>query len=463
MTQPAGEAPVLRLPFQVRPQSGEGPRSFIIRLAQANCLPPAYLRKYLTQPPLHRGTPTWDRIAAVAGRDPAELRQILETVECTECGKPIRPLTSFGVTPRTCSKACRQRRYRNGIPASDWKKIPCHVCGQLMRLRLGQRRRMCSSHCRRLAFQFRQHGEPLPRPAMARKNFEPAETNEHNGLCPACEGPMIGATRRKGCSRRCSAKIAHWTRSPLPTATCRHCREPLLPRADGRPREWCSNDCRTQERHGQQTPAATATPPQEAEAELDHAASETPETAATSSGQTCRGCQRRYQPLSPNPWCSRQCLQRELLKRAELQECGACGVSMAHRKQGVDRIWCSNACRQRATRWNAELQARAQMINSGECWPKPAQPACQGCKRIYQPLRPNPWCSDNCLDQEVLRRSERQECRSCGTSMTHLRLASTRKWCSSTCRQRALRWRWELRDRAARVDIDPTSLAQTMQ
>lgn len=360
MNRSAGEAPVLRLPFQVRPQSGEGPRSFIIRLAQANCLPAAYLRKYLTQPPVHRGTPTWDRIAAVAGRDPAELRQILETVECTECGKPIRPLASFGVTPRTCSKACRQRRYRKGIPASDWKKVPCHVCGQLMRPRLGQRRRMCSSHCRRLAFQFRQHGEPLPRPPKARNSFEPAETNEHTGLCLACEGPMKDSTRRKGCSRRCSSKIAHWTRSPLPTAACRHCQEPLLPRADGRPRQWCSSSCRTQERHGQQTPGAAAIPPQEAEAELDHAASETPETAPTSGGQSCRRCERRFQPL-----------------------------------------------------------------------------------------RPNPWCSDNCLDQEVLRRSERQECRACGTSMTHLRSASTRKWCSDTCRQRALRWRWELRDRVS--------------
>ena len=368
MTLPAGESPVARLPFQVRPQSGEGARAFIFRLAQANCLPPAYLRKYLTQPPLHRGSPTWDRIAAVAGRDPVELRQVLETIECEECGTPIRPMASFGVKPRTCSKACRQKRYRRRIPATDWKKIPCRVCGQLMRLRLGQRRHMCSSHCRRFAFQFRQRGEPLPRPPKSKEASEPADGDNFTSLCPVCEGPMNGSTGRKACSRRCSARIAHWTRSPLPPpTTCQGCQEPAMPRADGLPRRWCSSPCR-----------------------------------------------------------------------------------------------------QRATRRHEEVRAREQLtISADGRWPEPQAPklpTCRGCHRSYQPLRPNPWCSDQCFEREILRQSHQLECAACGTSVAHRKPSiPARKWFSGSCQQRAVRWRAELRDRAAGGASDPTSPSQTMQ
>lgn len=465
MTPPSWGSPVARLPFQVRPQQGEGAASFITRLAQENHLPPAYLRKYLAEPPEHRGSPRWPRIAAAAGRDPDELRQILETIECEECGAPMRPMASFGVKPRTCSKACRQKRYRRRIPAADWKKIPCRVCGQAMRLRLGQRRHMCSSHCRRVAFQFRQRGEPLPRPPNSKADAVPIGEDELTGLCPVCEGPRNIATRRKACSRRCSARLAHWTRSPLPpTATCRHCQEPLLPRVDGRPREWCSIDCRTRELRGQRTPVAAAIPSQGTEVELDPTG---PETSGPYGTRTCRGCEQRYRPLRTNPWCSRHCLEREMLKRAELQECGGCGVSMAHRKPITGRIWCSTSCRQRATRWNAEFRARAQLvISADERQPEPEQsrpPTCRGCHRSYRPLRTNPWCSDQCFDQEVLARSAQQECAACGTSMAHRKPVPTRRWCSGTCRQRAVRWRAELRDRITRVTIGPTSLSQTMQ
>lgn len=362
MIPPARESPVAQLPFQVRPQSGEGARSFITRLAHANCLPPAYLRKYLAEPPSHRGTPRWDRIAAAAGRDQVELRQVLETIECEECGAPMRPMASFGVKPRTCSKACRQKRYRRRIPAADWKKVPCRVCGQAMK-RLGQRRRhMCSSHCRRVAFQFRQRGEPLPRPPNSKADAWPAGEDELTGLCPACEGPMNIATRRKACSKRCSVRISHWTRSPLPTATCRHCQEPLLPRADGQPREWCSFDCRTKERRGQRNPVAAAIPSQGAEVELDPAG---PETSSPFGTTACRGCERCYRPLRPNPWCSYQCFDQEVLARSDQQECAACGTSMAHRKPVTTRKWCSGACRQRAIRWRAELRDRTTRVTTG--------------------------------------------------------------------------------------------------
>lgn len=433
---------------------------FITRLAHANCLPPAYLRKYLAEPPSHRGTPSWDRIAAAAGRDRVELRQVLETVECEECGAPMQPMASFGVKPRTCSKACRQKRYRRRIPAADWKKVPCRVCGQMMK-RLGQRRHMCSSHCRRVAFQFRQRGEPLPRPPNSKADAGPAGEDELTGRCPVCEGLMNIATRRKACSKRCSVRISHWTRSPLPTATCRHCQEPLLPRADGRSREWCSFDCRTKERRGQRNPVDAAIPCQGAEVELDPAGLETSGPFGTTA---CRGCRRYYRPLRPNPWCSRHCLGQEVLKRAELQECGGCGASMAHLKQRTARIWCSISCRQRAINWKAEFRARAQlMISVCEGRPEPRPPTCRGCHRSYQPLRPNPWCSYQCFDQEVLARSDQQECAACGTSMAQRKPVTGRKWCSGACRQRAIRWRAELRDRTTRVTIGPTSLSQTMQ
>ena len=138
MTSTAWDDPVARLPFQVRPRRGEGAVSFITRLAQANHLPPAYLRKYLAKPPTHLGVPTWPRLAAAAGRDLDELRQILNTIMCEECGGSMQPMAMTGAKPRTCSRACRQKRYRKRVPAAEWQKAPCRVCGQLVRFRLGQ-------------------------------------------------------------------------------------------------------------------------------------------------------------------------------------------------------------------------------------------------------------------------------------------------------------------------------------
>ncbi|MFD3330947.1 hypothetical protein [Streptomyces sp. NPDC058701] len=65
---------VSRLPRQIRPMDREGVETFIVRLAQANHLQPAYLRDYLCPPPHHRGKPSWGRLAAATGRHPAALR-----------------------------------------------------------------------------------------------------------------------------------------------------------------------------------------------------------------------------------------------------------------------------------------------------------------------------------------------------------------------------------------------------
>jgi hypothetical protein len=456
VTWPGSEVHIAQLPFQVRPQSGEGARSFILRLAEANCLPPAYLRKFLAEPPLHRGGPSWDRIAAVTGREPVELQKILETIECQECGTPIRPMATFGVTPRTCSKACRQKRYRKGIPDSDWRKVPCRVCGVAIKFRLERRRHMCSSHCRRLAFEFRQRGQPLPWPASD-ADIEPNEEDEPDNLCPVCEGPMGRAIGRKACSRRCSARISHWTRSPLPPiATCRSCQDPVRPRADGRPRYWCSSDCRSHELRKRQNSGTDTIPSPVREARPGQGEPESPNLFVLS---TCRGCERRYRPLRANPWCSRDCLDQEINKGAEQQECPSCGTSMAHRKDVPGRIWCSNSCRQKARYWRLEFRSRA-----GQPAPQtPSLPTCRGCHRTFQPLRPNPWCSDRCFEQEILRCSDQLECAACGASTARLKPNPKRKWCSGTCQQRAVHWRAELRHRSAQAAIGPTSLSQDMQ
>lgn len=328
------------LPFQVRPRSGEGARLFLIRLAEANHLKPFYLRKCLTEPPLHRGAPAWDRIAAVTGRDPIQLRQILETIECAECGTPIRPASSFGSLPRTCSTACRQKRYRKGV--TDWEKILCRVCGKLFRVRLGQRRHLCSSHCRRMAFDFQRRGEPLPRRAAAT-----AFTNEDPlaGLCPVCGSRLGPPAGRRACSRRCSHRVTQWIKNPLPPPTsCGQCGGPVLPRADGRPRTWCSKECWNQTLRERHRPVNA----------------QDPVVKGASTTAACRGCGRRYRPLKSNPWCSVSCFDQHLARCRNQCECGACGTSTAHlRVTKPARNWCSSACRQRATRWRAEIRDRA--------------------------------------------------------------------------------------------------------
>jgi hypothetical protein len=351
----------------------------------------------------------------------------------------MRPTASFGVKPRTCSRACRQNRYLKRIPPAEWRRAPCRVCGQLVRFRLGQRRIMCSLHCRRIAYQARQRGEALPRPHKPSGEPEPADKDDVASICPVCEGPM-NSVGRKGCSPSCSARIAHWTRSPLPPPEfCGHCRKPLLPRPHS-PRRWCSVDCRTQDkrqqRHDRMTAALDQEPSDGAEPEI------------------CRGCGRHYRSLdASNPWCSRRCLERGLRECADQQRCGYCGGSTTHCRQVAGRRWCSPPCSYRGSRWSVELRARAQLkpgINEPE---PPRPPICRGCQQTFQPLRPSPWCSNQCLEQQILRRTGNQECGACGASMADRKPNPRRKWCSGTCQQNAVRWRTELRERADQAPI----------
>ncbi len=63
------------LPFRPRPVTGESTSSYVRRLARANHLRPAYLRRYLADP--QNGTIRIDLLAALEGRSPAVLEYAL--------------------------------------------------------------------------------------------------------------------------------------------------------------------------------------------------------------------------------------------------------------------------------------------------------------------------------------------------------------------------------------------------
>lgn len=73
----AQEQRLHRLPIQVRPRPGEPTDSYIRRLAHANHLKPSYLHGFLTGSPNWFGKPRLERLAALAGRPPELLEQVL--------------------------------------------------------------------------------------------------------------------------------------------------------------------------------------------------------------------------------------------------------------------------------------------------------------------------------------------------------------------------------------------------
>ncbi|GAA3251245.1 hypothetical protein ACFO1B_43650 [Dactylosporangium siamense] len=68
---------LLPLPRRVRPSAAETAERYVHRLAEANHLRPSYLRQLLTTPPNSLGSIQLDKLAAVAGRDPANLVRAL--------------------------------------------------------------------------------------------------------------------------------------------------------------------------------------------------------------------------------------------------------------------------------------------------------------------------------------------------------------------------------------------------
>lgn len=65
------------LPRRVRPSAGETAERYVHRLAEANHLRPTYLRQFLTTPPNSLGPIQLEKLAALTGRDPANLVRAL--------------------------------------------------------------------------------------------------------------------------------------------------------------------------------------------------------------------------------------------------------------------------------------------------------------------------------------------------------------------------------------------------
>ncbi|PZT77302.1 MULTISPECIES: TniQ family protein [unclassified Streptomyces] len=237
--------PLARLPIQVRPIAGERARSFIVRLAAANHLKADHLRSFLCEPPLHRGHPSWSRLAAVTGRDPDALREILDRTHCAQCGNP-----TLGISHKqTCSQACRQKAYRRRHPKPNRQQtVACQFCGRKLIITVhGETRRWCSAGCRQKGYRQRQR--------------ERAEALAAQPTCDECGTPLGPGSRRRWCSKVCSHRAYIRRRiergeSPLPTpdpkappreqpTICAYCSGPLLPGRKNQIRLTCSATCRT--------------------------------------------------------------------------------------------------------------------------------------------------------------------------------------------------------------------------
>lgn len=224
---------------------------FIRRLAQANHLPPPYLRKFLNEPPGPRGKPSWARLAAVTGRDCDLLRTTLETKKCVECGTDIPPSDTFGRRAILCSMRCRTRAHRRRQTTA-----PCRICQKPMKIQIGQRHRLCSSACRRTAYLQRQQG----RASSMASSVDDDPSHQEDRRCIACEKPLPPGSRshRQTCSAACRQHARRWSRltSPAqflrsPAETCEFCQDPL-PKAtpSAGQRRWCSYLCGRRARRG---------------------------------------------------------------------------------------------------------------------------------------------------------------------------------------------------------------------
>lgn len=176
---PRSTTPIRKLPVQPRPRAGEGRTAFIERLATANFLRPSYLRAYLRDPDSTKAAPSWERLAAVTGRDPVLLQEVLERKQCVECGRPL-PIGDSLTMRRRCSQACRQESYRkrHPKPLKATRITHCQECGQRLSYHR-QPRQYCSPTCRQAAYRRRMNAA---RPPQIRAKS-----------CRACEAPSSPA------------------------------------------------------------------------------------------------------------------------------------------------------------------------------------------------------------------------------------------------------------------------------
>ncbi|MEV3947696.1 hypothetical protein AB0K57_08540 [Streptomyces halstedii] len=253
---------IRQLPIQPRPRAGEGRTTFIERLATANYLKPSYLRSYLRDPDSPKTAPSWDRLAAVTGRDPVLLQEVLERRQCVECGRPL-PIGDYLTARRRCSQACRQKSYRkrHPKPLKSVQNTNCRGCGKGLSYHR-QPRQYCSHACRQLAYRTRMNA--MSPPQIRAKS------------CQACETPLIsGPTNKIYCSKRC-ARWAYINRRviqglpPLPQPAadiprgiqpdcCVVCGTPLTRGAYGQVRLTCSGSCRAKRAYWRKKEKLTTT------------------------------------------------------------------------------------------------------------------------------------------------------------------------------------------------------------
>lgn len=239
---------IARLPFQIRPVAGEGGTAFIRRLARANSLKPGYLRRFLKDPSASRGTPSWERLGTLTGRDPDRLRDTLESTKCRSCGARIPPGPRFGRPAYLCSTRCRRR-----VQAERVLVATCRICQLPMKIQFGQRHRLCSTTCRRTAYLLRKRDET--------EHVQPEAADPSGGArdgsgrtCRVCEKPLPMTSRPSAqlCSSVCRVNAYRWDKTSseaaftVTTTACERCDRPILISSSSpqTSRRWCSGSCR---------------------------------------------------------------------------------------------------------------------------------------------------------------------------------------------------------------------------
>lgn len=216
---------VTQLPVQVRPLPREGTDAFIVRLAHANHLKVGYLRDYLCEPPHHKGAPSFSRLGAATGRDPAALRDTLEGTSgtCKECDAPLPATKSGARSPRQhCSARCRQRAHRRRHrpdQSTQPRQLACEFCAKpIAETAEGEARRWCSSRCRhRARLQPAGPTSSSGRPTSPSKGPRPAAVtaappSTQAGPTPVDTAPPPAVRERLGGGRK------YGTTSPRTTA-----------------------------------------------------------------------------------------------------------------------------------------------------------------------------------------------------------------------------------------------------
>lgn len=234
------------------------------------------------------GVSSRDRLDIAAAR-PGNGSRPSPAVTTDSCGRFSTPRSARSAAPSSCSTArsatCPATAPPDAEPvhpSNARSQSPAGAAGNPMKIQFGQRYRLCSTACRRVAYIERQH-----------LNSDTAERREPRA-CTACErslSPDIPASEHT-CSEKCTRQVSRWDRMieqhglPLPSRTCAFCGTPIEATSPSDPhRRWCSRRCRTRASRGHD-PATFFNP------------------------LTCEQCQKPFQrPANGRDrrWCSRTC------------------------------------------------------------------------------------------------------------------------------------------------------------